>query len=250
MTRAAIQGEAAHVRLVAMKGAALFEIRRLFSQWVTLDTQSPGTSPSAVAVLCGDLSALPRTRRDERDVPVLHVGIGHGMVLAPYTMHHVEHYNVADPFARLVLLARIAALSTRHAASPGQREHEECEAFAHSPTYQCIATIQRTFCLHLTEKELLSRVGISASSLYRRFRQAGTLTPSRLLQWVRMHEVAKSLVTNPSVERVAEGLGFEHADSARRTMRTLTGLKLRGLRGESGLIEFERCMAVAFTEKH
>jgi hypothetical protein len=169
MTRAAIQGAAAHVTLVAVKGAALFEIRRLFSQWVTLDTQSPGTLPQAVAVLCGDPSVLPRTRRDEREVPVLHVGIRHGMVIAPYTMHHVEHNDVADPFARLVLLARIAVLSARDAALPDKREREVRNVFAHSPSYQCIATIQRTFCLHLTEQELLDRVfAVSAVSSSRR----------------------------------------------------------------------------------
>ena len=246
MTRAAIQGAAGHVTMVAVKGAALFEIRRLFSQWVTLETQSPGKLPQAVAVLCGDLSVLPRTRRDEREVPVLHVGIGHGMVLAPYTMHHVEHYNLADPFAKLVLLARIAALSARHA---DLRVHtlssRQCDVYEGRPLYQCVAIIQRTFNLHLTERELLDRVEMSASSLYRLFRQTGALPPSRLLQWVRMHEVAKRLALDEGIGKAAEQLGFEHAESARRTMRTLTRMPLSALRSDVGLIEFERRMASA-----
>jgi len=164
-------------------------------------------------------------------------------------MHHVESYDVSDAFARLVLLGRIAASVAHRDAFPDQQGHERRDAFANYPTYQCIATIQRTFSLHMTEQELLDRVGMSATSMYRRFRQAGTLTPSRLMQWVRMHEVAKRMATNPCIERVAEALGFAHAESARRTMRTLTGIGLRELRGEKGLIAFERCLAAALSGK-
>jgi len=242
--------ETARLAIVAVKGSVLFEIRRLSTGWVPLDIGPPaGISPSAVALLCGDLSVLPIAFRDGLEVPILRVGFGQNMLLAPDPVHPIEAYDVADAFGRLMLLGRIAGRISYQAALPTQQEREQRDAFAKYPIYHCIASIQRTFNVHLSERELLDRVGISAASLYRRFRQSGTLTPSRLLQWVRMHEVAKRMVTNPSAEGVAQSLGFAHAESARRTMHKLTGMTSRSLQSTLGLAEFERRMEIAFAKK-
>jgi len=82
------EAEEARVTLVAVKGSALFEIRQLFAGWVALDAvPSIAIATPAVAVLCGDLSVLLPALRNVLEVPILRVGIGQSMLIAPFPMH-------------------------------------------------------------------------------------------------------------------------------------------------------------------
>ena len=232
------------VRLVGVKGSALFEVRRLLSGWVYMLGTEATTAPSPiVAVLCGDAETILSVPRDVLVEPVLFVGLRRTVSFSSIGGSATERYELADAVVRLSLLARIASLAAYHKTNGELASGLRRDVYERHSVYKCVATIQRVFSLHITEQELLDHVGISESSLYRLFQQEGGLSPSRLFQWVRMHEMAKRLSLNESAEKVAEGLGFEHAQSARRTMHKLTKMGMRQLRSERGLIEFERRMA-------
>jgi AraC-like DNA-binding protein len=232
------------VGLVAVRGVLLFEVRRLLNQWVHLLEATEADTP-VIAMFYGNAMSEPAASPQEQP-PTLRLGLGRNGLLPISGMNQADRYDLADPVARLSLLARVACIATNQEVTEGNGAFTRLGVFRDYPLYEAIATIQRVFDLHLTEKELLYRTGMSASSFYRLFRRDGDLAPTRLLQWVRMYEVARQLQNGPSLEQVAERLGFAHAKSVRRTLSALIGIQPHSLRNEGVLREFERRMLVAF----
>lgn len=235
--------ELATVRVVAVKGPAMFELRRMFNGYVQLSVEGAAEFP--VAALCGGDVAWSILTGDLAGVPVIRVGLVEGVGIPFNATHTVEHYDLSNHVARLSLLARVAQLVALSDARRQTHSRLPCDVFANRPLYYRVAIIQRVFALHISEQELAARTGTSESSLYRLFRQQGVLTPRTLLQWGRMHAMAVRLARGESVDRAAQDLGFDHGQSVRRSLRTLTRMPLRDLRSAEGLVEFERRMTAA-----
>jgi AraC-like DNA-binding protein len=151
--------------------------------------------------------------------------------------------------------------SSRRAVEPSSRRAVEPPAWLKSQLHTQVAAVQFHLDMHLTEKSLARRLGVSPSTCRRWFKQETGPSPRRFLLAMRGFAVSRCLearlppaaqltpLVNPrsfsTAAAVAEELRFEHVDSLRRLLRRL-GTDITKLRMRHGLEEFEQSLAKAF----
>ena len=222
------------------------ELGRLLCDWIRTEYCAGTTLADArhLAVLdCG------RDIRTSSTQPIIAIRRGFRGFNEP-VRPAIAHLDLAQPADRLSLLGMIAKLSQEKQSAGATHSSDKAilsDLFLNvRPLYQLVWRLQTTFDLQLRVGALARRLACSERTLRRLFHDQGRVTPERLLQWIRMGEVAVALRRGATVEEVARQLGFEHAESMRRSMRGLAGLTLSSLRADRSLNDFQRRMMEDF----
>lgn len=227
------------VRLIGAPDRASLEIRRLCAGFI--EVEEGDSRGGAVKEHIGTLCSASRSEKGQSfgvRVPLdLVCSLNTEGVAAAFPGASRPTFDLASPTARLALLARLGDLSLADGQSGGVAP---IEASISVPLYRHVALIQRAFALHISERELATRIGVHPSTLFRYFSAVGGTSPARFLRWIRMHELARMLATTTvSAERLSLQLGFRHCESALRTMRRLAGVPVAALRTHAGVRELE-----------
>jgi len=105
------------------------------------------------------------------------------------------------------------------------------------------------FNLHLTAKQLCTRLNVAESTLRHWLLQEGGLSMRSLLLWARAFAVVTLLgESSKTNEEVAEALAFGHVESMSRTVWRASRMHSRELRSADGYGDFVLRMQRAFLE--
>jgi AraC-like DNA-binding protein len=155
----------------------------------------------------------------------------------------VTMYNLLRPKDLLSLLSQLAILSA------SSRRAVEPPAWIREGLGLDVARIVCLLQPQLSEGLLAMRLAVSPSTLWRWFANEGTVSPRLLIKWMQAYLVAERLMgSTESMMSIADGLGFKHAESMCRLVRTTSGVATRHCRRGNSAEYFAKRMKEALRD--